>query len=64
MNQNIIEHPTDFMKWEQKLGKTICIKMGLKFASESVCKGVGVQRPRRTPPPFCKVGRGLLLENA
>jgi hypothetical protein len=50
MNQNIIEHPTDFMKWEQKLGKTICIKMGLKFASESVCKGVGVQRPRKNTP--------------
>jgi hypothetical protein len=34
MNQNkknIIEHPTGFMKWEQKLGKTICIKDMLKF---------------------------------
>jgi hypothetical protein len=25
MNQNIKEHPTGFMKWRQKLGKTICI---------------------------------------
>ena len=26
MNQNIKEHPTGFMKWRQKLGKTICTK--------------------------------------
>jgi hypothetical protein len=26
MNKNIKEHPTGFMKWRQKLGKTICIK--------------------------------------
>ena len=31
MNQNIKEHPTSFMKWRQKLGKTICIKNMLKF---------------------------------
>jgi hypothetical protein len=31
MNQNMKEHPTGFMKWKQKLGKTICIKDMLKF---------------------------------
>ena len=31
MNKNIKEHPTGFMKWRQKLGKTICIKDMLKF---------------------------------
>ena len=31
MNQNIKEHPTGFMKWRQKLGKTICINDMLKF---------------------------------
>ena len=31
MNQNIKEHPTGFMKWRQKLGKTIFIKDMLKF---------------------------------
>ena len=31
MNQNVKAHPTGFIKWEQKLGKTICIKDMLKF---------------------------------
>ena len=30
MNQNIKEHPTGFMKWKQKLRKTISIKDMLK----------------------------------
>ena len=31
MHKNIKEDPTGFMKWRQKLGKTICIKDMLKF---------------------------------